>query len=74
MQRLQEVIDEGWSVQVYGRDRRLLFSMHPSHGWTFLAGLIVGFSIATAAASGDRPASPPASTFSSPMEPLLRVD
>ncbi len=49
---------EGWLVQVYGGDRRLLCVLEPSHGWTFLLGwgfgllLAVGwFNLATASTS-----------------------
>ncbi|MBD2392932.1 hypothetical protein WEU38_09430 [Cyanobacterium aponinum AL20118] len=30
--------DEGWVVQVYGSNRRLLCVLEPSHGWIFLIG------------------------------------
>lgn len=37
---------EGWLVQVYGSDRRLLCVLESSHAWTFLLGcgfgLLVG--------------------------------
>ncbi len=49
---------EGWLVQVYGGDRRLLCVLDSSHAWTFLLGcgfgllLAVGwFNLATASAS-----------------------
>jgi hypothetical protein len=59
---------EGWLVQVYSGDRRLLCVLEPSHAWTFLVGcgfgllLAVGwFSLATASASTPHvPASIPA--------------
>lgn len=34
--------DEGWLVQVYGNNRRLLCVLDPSHGWVFLLGCCVG--------------------------------
>lgn len=34
--------NEGWVVQVYGSDRRLLCVLEPSHGWVFLIGCGVG--------------------------------
>ena len=34
--------DEGWVVQVYGSNRRLLCVLEPSHGWIFLIGCSVG--------------------------------
>ncbi|MGG6237837.1 hypothetical protein ACQ4N7_04290 [Nodosilinea sp. AN01ver1] len=30
--------EEGWLVQVYGSNRRLLCVLDPSHGWIFLLG------------------------------------
>ncbi|MEL6222375.1 MAG: hypothetical protein AAFR31_07020 [Cyanobacteria bacterium J06627_8] len=35
-------VNEGWSVVVYNGDRRLLCSLHPSHGWIFAIGLGLG--------------------------------
>lgn len=47
MQKLQTpVSDEGWSIQVYGGDRRLLLSLDASHAWLFGAGILVGLAIA----------------------------
>lgn len=37
---------EGWLVQVYGRDRRLLCVLESSHAWTFLLGCGVGLLVA----------------------------
>ena len=34
--------NEGWVVQVYGSNRRLLWVLEPSHGWIFLLGCSVG--------------------------------
>lgn len=34
--------DEGWMVQVYGSNRRLLCVLEPSHAWIFLIGCGVG--------------------------------
>lgn len=34
--------NEGWLVQVYSSDRRLLCVLEPSHGWIFLLGCCVG--------------------------------
>lgn len=36
-------VNEGWSVIVYSGDRRLLFSLNPSHAWIFVIGIMVGF-------------------------------
>jgi len=46
MTYLKDKIDEGWSIQIYGRDRRLICSLHPSHGWTFLTGFFIGLFLA----------------------------
>jgi hypothetical protein len=45
-------LDEGWSVQIYGRDRRLICSLEPSHDRFFIVGLAIGltFGILLAAA------------------------
>ncbi len=37
---------EGWLVQVYGRDRRLLCVLESSHAWTFLTGCGFGLLLA----------------------------
>jgi hypothetical protein len=37
---------EGWLVQVYGSDRRLLCVLEPSHAWTFLLGCGFGLLLA----------------------------
>lgn len=44
--------DEGWSIQIYGRNRRLVCSLEPSHGRFFIVGLAIGltFGILIAAA------------------------
>lgn len=34
--------DEGWILQVYDNNRRLLCVLDPSHGWSFLIGCGVG--------------------------------
>ncbi|MGF1496210.1 MAG: hypothetical protein ACFB8W_05215 [Elainellaceae cyanobacterium] len=38
--------NEGWLVQVYSSDRRLLCVLEPSHGWIFLMGCCVGLLVA----------------------------
>jgi hypothetical protein len=38
--------EEGWVVQVYSSNRRLLFMLDPSHGWIFLLGCGVGLLLA----------------------------
>lgn len=37
---------EGWLVQVYGSDRRLLCVLESSHAWTFLLGCGCGLLLA----------------------------
>ncbi len=37
---------EGWLVQVYGSDRRLLCVLESSHAWTFLLGCGFGLLLA----------------------------
>jgi hypothetical protein len=37
---------EGWLVQVYGGDRRLLCVLEASHAWTFLVGCGFGLMLA----------------------------
>lgn len=77
---IKDKIDEGWSIQIYGRDRRLLCSFYPSHGWTFLAGFVVGLLSAliivgqppTETSSVTSPSDAPPSP--NPHEPLLQVD
>ncbi len=60
MQRLQNPVSyEGWSIQVYGGDRRLLVSLDASHAWLFGIGIAVGFAIALVSLSRDRSTSAP---------------
>lgn len=54
MKSIKDQIDEGWSVQIYGRDRRLLCSFYPSHGWTFFLGFVFGL-LLTIIMVGDQP-------------------
>jgi hypothetical protein len=44
--KLQNPVDEGWSIHIYDRRRRLLCSLEPSHGWIFLLGCLVGLGLA----------------------------
>ncbi len=60
MQRLKNpVSSEGWSIQVYGGDRRLLFSLDASHAWLLGVGIGVGFAIALVSLSHHRSTSVP---------------
>jgi hypothetical protein len=77
--QLQEALDTGWSVQIYSRDRRLLCSLYPSHGWAFLIGIVLGFVVALVSLSGQVSAqsSPPAqssSSFSAPITAPFSLD
>lgn len=64
---------EGWIVQVYGRDRRLLCVLEPSHGWTFLIGCGLGLflSVILFSLSAHRP---PAEFVEPTSVPNFQVD
>lgn len=53
--------DEGWVVQVYGSNRRLLCVLEPSHGWIFLVGCGLGLLLSVIWINAAR--------YSSPVEP-----
>ncbi|MFP4134456.1 MAG: hypothetical protein ACLFRN_04815 [Halothece sp.] len=79
MNYLKDEIDEGWSVQIYGRDRRLLCSFYPSHGWTFFLGFIFGLLLTFLILGNQLPQSSSTSSSNTPTtsndrEPLLQVD
>ena len=40
--KLNSQLDEGWSINIYRGDRRLICSLNSSHPWSFLSGLILG--------------------------------
>jgi Sec-independent protein secretion pathway component TatC len=43
MKKLQHPsLDEGWSIQIYSSDRRLLLFLTPAHIWLFVAGMSLG--------------------------------
>lgn len=71
--QLQKMPDEGWSILIYSRDRRLLCSLDPSHGWTLLAGILLGFIFALVSTSARIPAQPSA-PISAPMNAPLNLD
>ncbi len=76
MRKLEERVDEGWMVHIYGRNRRLLCALEPSHGWSFLLGLGVGLTL-TIILVNVYPRSSPQSAIHSaqPAEsPALQVD
>ncbi|HSM82138.1 MAG TPA: hypothetical protein VLS96_10650 [Nodosilinea sp.] len=59
---------EGWLVQVYSGDRRLLCVLESSHAWMFGLGLGLGLLLAVGWANlaSDSPPVPPAPTTISP--------
>ncbi len=64
---------EGWLVQIYSRDRRLLCVLEASHAWTFIlgcgAGLLLGIGWFNLASST------PATTYvPSPPHPKMMID
>ncbi len=72
--------DEGWSIQVYSGDRRLLCTLEPAHMWMFFAGLVAGLLIAIIGFQFKRPPEP-IPQYSSPensdpenLSPPLSVD
>lgn len=75
MNKLQYPIDEGWSVHIYDRQRRLLCALEPSHGWTFLSGCFLGLVLAMVWVNmaHSSPATSSQSTVP-PKTPLLQVD
>ena len=58
--------DEGWVVQVYGSNRRLLCVLEPSHGWIFLVGCCVGLLVSVIWINAAR--------YSSPVEPTAPTE
>ncbi len=64
---------EGWVVQVYGSNRRLLCVLEPSHGWIFLVGCGVGLLLAVLWINVAR-YSPPSEPFAPTEIPTLPVD
>jgi len=68
-------VDEGWSVLVYGGDRRLILYLERSHLWTLTLGLGVGLvlgAILGVALPEHRPSSP--SSEPSKTAPILPID
>lgn len=65
--------NEGWLVQVYGSNRRLLCVLEPSHGWIFLAGCCVGLLISVIWINAAR-YSPPLEPTPPSEAPTLQVD
>lgn len=69
----QESLDNGWSVQIYSHDRRLLCSLYPSHGWAFFMGILLGFFLAIVGLQGQLAAHSPAPELT-PKEAPLNLD
>lgn len=51
---LERSLDSGWTVHIYNRQRQLLCTFGPSHGWCFAVGIavggllaVIGFNLAT---------------------------
>jgi hypothetical protein len=65
--------DEGWVVQVYGSNRRLLCVLEPSHGWIFLIGCGVGLLLSVIWINVAR-YSPPSEPTPPTASPTLQVD
>lgn len=53
---------QGWVVQVYGSNRRLLWVLEPSHGWIFLMGCCAGVLLSIIWFNAAR--------YSAPVEPV----
>ncbi|MEO0408823.1 MAG: hypothetical protein AAF289_15880 [Cyanobacteria bacterium P01_A01_bin.135] len=74
MQKLQDRVDEGWSVHIYDRKRHLLCTFEPSHAWVFLLGGVLGLCLglfwATVGGSSQPVRAEPAQTET----PLMQVD
>lgn len=65
----EDIVNEGWSVQIFSGDRRLLCSLEPSHGWVFLLGFILGGLVAAVSLGGGDRTPPP----SPPPQPATEV-
>lgn len=76
MNKLQNPVDEGWSVHIYDRRRRLLCSLEPSHGWTFLLGCLLGLGLAITWTNlvHSSPRTSPARSTTDTDTPLLQLD
>lgn len=65
--------DEGWAVQIYSKNRRLLCVLEPSHGWVFLMGCGVGLLLSVIWINIARHSTPPVPTAPT-KSPILQVD
>ncbi len=71
MRKPEESLKEPWIVHVYGQDRKLLWVLEPSHGWSFLLGFSFGLLLAVihfnlAASSSASEALPTRETYETP--------
>lgn len=66
-------LDEGWIVHIYGNNRRLLCTLNPSHGWSMVAGLVLGIGL-TASCTNLNNATPASNSATQPMQAPLSVD
>lgn len=69
---LREGLNSSWSVQIYDGNRRLLFSLYPSHGWAFLTGAAVGLCVMLIGLESQIAAR--SSTVSAPVAAPLSLD
>ncbi len=75
MKKLQNPVDEGWSVHIYDRQRRLLCALESSHIWTFLLGCTFGLLLAVVWGNLAQPSSRSTSLgSSSTASPIFQVD
>lgn len=77
MRKLENPVDEGWIVHIYGRDRQLLCALESSHGWAFCAGWVFGLLLAIVwfnLAPATHPTHHLSKTYSSPIEAPLALD
>ncbi len=65
--------DEGWLVQVYGGNRRLLCVLEPSHAWMLLIGFSVGLLFSFFLVNSIRH-NPPSDFYQPTQSPMLDVD
>lgn len=65
--------DEGWVVQVYSSNRRLLCVLDPSHAWIFSIGCGVGLLLSVIWINAAR-YSPPLEPIPPTEPPALQVD
>jgi hypothetical protein len=44
--RLDCSLETGWTIHIYNRQRKLLCTLNPSHGWSFATGTVIGLLLA----------------------------